>query len=197
MIIYKTTNKINNKSYIGQTIKSLNERISTHLYYVNDGSNYLFHKAIRKYGKENFIWEIICECNSKKELNEKEKFYIKFYNTKTPKGYNLTDGGEGMVGWHHTEKTKRIMSENNSGENNPMFGKKRPDMCGDNNPNRKNPPVGVLNSMYGKKRPDTIKRNEDNNPMKDPKAREKNSKSHIGQIPWNKGISYDIWIKGK
>ncbi len=58
MIIYKATNKINNKSYIGQTQHSLESRNSQHYRDYKD-SNTSFHKALRKYGKENFEWKII------------------------------------------------------------------------------------------------------------------------------------------
>ena len=84
MIIYKATNKINGKSYIGQTIKPLERRISGHLYELKNGSDYYFHNALRKYDFENFSWEIICECSSKEEMTDKEKYYIKFFDTKAP-----------------------------------------------------------------------------------------------------------------
>lgn len=52
--------------------------------------NSIFYKAIRKYGQNNFNWEIICFCNSEKELNEKEKYYIKKFGD-----YNIASGGTG------------------------------------------------------------------------------------------------------
>lgn len=148
MIIYKTTNKINKMCYIGQD--------------VNNNSNYLgsgifLNNAIKKYGKENFKKDILCECNTREDMNEKEKFYIKKYKTKRPNGYNLTDGGEGNLGWIPSDETKnkisnsiknwwrnitneerqyisKVRSKINSGERNPMFGRKRPDIVGSNNP---------------------------------------------------------------
>ena len=95
MIIYIATNKINGKSYIGQTINSLKQRKKRHLW---DASNkrtiIYFHKALRKYGFNNFNWKIICKCNDIKSLNKLEAYYIKLYNT-FKNGYNLTIGGTG------------------------------------------------------------------------------------------------------
>lgn len=58
---------------------------------------YLFKKALRKYGEENFKWEVIIQCSSLTECQEKEKYYIKKYNTISPYGYNLTEGGNGGI----------------------------------------------------------------------------------------------------
>lgn len=56
--------------------------------------NSLIHRAIRKYGIDNFVVETICEC-SEEELNSKEQYYISLYNTMVPYGYNVLAGGEG------------------------------------------------------------------------------------------------------
>jgi hypothetical protein len=167
-IIYKATNKINGKSYIGQTIRSLRERVSRH---ITDalGEKYgmYFHKAIRKYNKENFEWEIIKECNSLEELNKAEVELIKKYNS-FGDGYNLTGGGEGVVGFKHKEETKKKMSENRadiSGKNNPNYGKR-----GKDSPNYGKHPTeetrrkmsesqqGEKNPMYGKHRSEKAKK---------------------------------------
>lgn len=132
-IVYRATNIINGKVYIGQTIGTLNRRMVCH---ISDAllkkDNMYFHKAIRKYGKENFIWEIIVECKSLKELNKSEIGMIEKYDTFS-KGYNLTEGGEGVLGlwgeaafWygrHHTEESKKKMSEGKKGEKNYNYGK--------------------------------------------------------------------------
>ena len=72
MIIYKITNKINSKVYIGQTIHTLNYRKNQHL---KCARNYidncrLLNKALRKYGFDNFKWEIIDETSNQEELNK-------------------------------------------------------------------------------------------------------------------------------
>ena len=79
--IYKITNIQNNKVYIGQTIRPIQERFKRH---INDAINNIldthFARAIRKYGKENFIIEKIDEANNQEELNNKEQYWIRKYN---------------------------------------------------------------------------------------------------------------------
>lgn len=105
MIIYKAQNKINEKIYIGQTKDNLKKRIVDH-----ERMGYIFHKALVKYGLQNFDISIIDLAKTKEELNEKERYWIKFYNCKVPNGYNLTDGGEGNSGYIWTEKDRKKMS---------------------------------------------------------------------------------------
>lgn len=81
--IYKITNKINNKSYIGKKYGSFDDN-----YY---GSGKIIKEAIKKYGKENFIIEILCECKNEKDINLNEQKYIKENNPK----YNIAKGGTG------------------------------------------------------------------------------------------------------
>lgn len=110
--IYKIVNIKNNKIYIGKTSKRLKERWSLH---VNNSKNkkFYFSKAIKKYGKENFILEIIQFCNDEKTANELEKYYIKFYNSHNPKvGYNSTLGGEGVIPTDETRKKMSISGKN-------------------------------------------------------------------------------------
>lgn len=89
-IIYKITNKVNGKSYIGQTRYTLEFRWRQH---IHKKDNTYFHNAIRKYGPDNFSLEILEECPYS-NLNEREIFYIAKYNT-FKDGYNLTIGGDG------------------------------------------------------------------------------------------------------
>jgi len=95
MIIYKATCLINNKIYIGKTIKTLHYRKYGHKHKSKYPGYNIFARALAKYGFENFKWEIICECNSIEELNTKEQYYIKLFNsTSSTIGYNMTPGGE-------------------------------------------------------------------------------------------------------
>ena len=104
--IYKITNLVNGKVYIGQST-NMERRWKDHkrmFNYKDDGSlkyNYPLYCAFRKYGEENFKFEIIEEC-SEEELNEKEILYIKQYNSyvrwENSKGYNQTIGGENNYG---------------------------------------------------------------------------------------------------
>lgn len=96
MIIYKWTLLIDNRVYIGQTITSLEERIRGHLKQCKNKkkSSYL-HRTINKYGFNSFKVEIIEYCYSRKELDIREKYWIKYYNSNNPKfGFNCTDGGK-------------------------------------------------------------------------------------------------------
>ena len=89
-IIYKITNKVNGKSYIGQTRYTIEFRWRQHQH---KKDNTYFHNAIHKYGIQNFSVEVLEECDVEK-LNSREIFYIAKYNT-FKEGYNLTIGGEG------------------------------------------------------------------------------------------------------
>lgn len=96
MIIYKITNKINGKVYIGQTIHSLEARWKRHLKCAKDGVDTHLYQAIRKYGEDNFVPEIICEAKTKNELNILETYYIQEYDS-IHLGYNMVDGGNNNV----------------------------------------------------------------------------------------------------
>lgn len=92
-VIYKHTNKINGKCYIGQTHQTLTQRW-------RKGEGYksqpYFYNAIKKYGWDNFE-HIILECGlNENQVDEREKFWIKYFNsTNEDYGYNLSDGGNG------------------------------------------------------------------------------------------------------
>ena len=93
-IIYKFTNKINNKIYIGQTTQTLEQRINKHLQQLNDET--YFHRALKKYGIDNFNIEIIEQSIPLNELDNREIYWIKYYNSyyTSNQGYNLTKGGQ-------------------------------------------------------------------------------------------------------
>lgn len=86
MIIYKITNLINNKIYIGQ------DSHNNPKYY---GSGKILKQAIQKYGKESFVKEILEHCDTIEQLNEREIFWIKELNSQIPNGYNIAEGGQG------------------------------------------------------------------------------------------------------
>ena len=90
--IYKVTNKINGKVYIGQSA-DIGRRWRQHMTAEDDT---YFHKAIQKYGVENFKWEVIEQCK-KKDLDEREIYWIEYYDSFN-KGYNCTKGGDGVSG---------------------------------------------------------------------------------------------------
>ena len=121
MIVYKVTNIINNKKYIGITTKTLEHRKKIHLRDSKSKNTY-FYKAIKKYGEENFIWEEIDHAETIEELEELEKYYIKLYDTfdNKDKGYNTTSGGYNL--YEITTEERKRRSERAKGENNPMYG---------------------------------------------------------------------------
>ena len=92
--IYKITNKLNGHSYIGQTIQNVKERFYQHCAIKCDKAvlNMAIHKAIQKYGKENFTLEILEEIDSTL-LNDREKYWIEYFDT-YKNGYNETLGGQ-------------------------------------------------------------------------------------------------------
>ena len=151
MIIYKTTNHVNSKIYIGQD-KNNNPKYL--------GSGKILYLAIQKYGVENFNKEILEVCESVEDLNEREKYWISFYDsTNRSIGYNIALGGNGgdtlskhpnkkeigkRIGesnkkiWEDkdyrinmsvirknqiTEETREKLSKSSKGENNGMYGK--------------------------------------------------------------------------
>ncbi len=89
--IYKITNMINNKIYIGQSINPEHRFIAHCSRAKNDSDNSPIHAAIKKYGKDNFILTII---EWTEDYNNREKYWIKKLNSKSPYGYNITEGGE-------------------------------------------------------------------------------------------------------
>lgn len=120
--IYITTNLINNKKYIGKH----KSKVFTEDY---KGSGKLLIKAIEKYGIDNFKVELIEECDSLEELNEKEIYWIRYYDAvDSNMFYNLIKGGEGgsIKGRKLSESTKNKISISLSGNNAPWFGKKIP-----------------------------------------------------------------------
>jgi len=104
VIIYKVHNKLNGKIYIGQTSSDIKQRVCEHLMI---GGSPVFHKALKKYGIENFDASVIDTAENREELNEREKYWIKFYDCKAPNGYNLSDGGSGPTGYIWTEEQKK------------------------------------------------------------------------------------------
>ena len=121
--VYVHINKINGKMYVGQTCMKPTKRW-------NGGRGYKtqihFYNAIQKYGWDNFDHEIIASNLTKKEANKFEILLIdKLDTTNINKGYNLTKGGEGFYGFHHSEETKKKISKSTSGKNHHLYGKHR------------------------------------------------------------------------
>lgn len=92
-LIYKATNIITGKSYIGLTTKTLKQRKAEHLEAATFNSPLQFHRAIREYGAKNFEWEVITRRKTLKGLANAEIRYIEKYGT-FQYGYNASTGGE-------------------------------------------------------------------------------------------------------
>lgn len=125
LIIYYTRNLINWKGYVGQ--HATNNLKDNYL-----GSGRILQKAIKKYGKENFESGILEICSSREILNEREKYWIKYFRDKGHILYNISEGGSGK---EHIQETKNKISKSLSGVNHPMYGRK-----------------GIINHNFGKKR---------------------------------------------
>jgi group I intron endonuclease len=138
-IIYKITNKINGKVYIGQTTRALHIRWREHCISPRR-CPYLF-RAIKKYGEENFEIIVIKTCFTIDELNHWEEYYIKELNTLAINGYNLRPGGKNkkqhstsknkisktMLGVPKSEEHCKNISLAKAGNNHPNFGKHLPE----------------------------------------------------------------------
>ena len=130
MWIYKITNIQNNKVYIGQTIRPIEQRFHRHL---NDALNNILDthlaRAIRKYGKDSFIIEEIDNTQTQDELNQKEQYWIRYYNS-VKDGYNETDAISKCGGNTYQSKTEEEMEvikgkirQTKIGAKNPMARK--------------------------------------------------------------------------
>ena len=141
MIVYLLTNRLNGKQYVGQTVNSLKYRLQRHGW-ASSSKHMPISAAMQKYGKENFTAEILCECTSQIELNEKEKFWATKLSTFAPNGYNLFAGdgygsaspemkrliseGRKRGGYRHSDETKKRMSKAHTGiKVSPEANKKR------------------------------------------------------------------------
>jgi group I intron endonuclease len=132
MIIYCAINKINGKKYVGQSTLTLDERRKSHLHDCKY-KDYVFGRAINKYGIDAFEWEILYTCSSIDEMIEKEKQFIALYDLyNSGKGYNASPGGEfqtqerrksiseslskSLMGHKLSEETKRKISRSRMGQ---------------------------------------------------------------------------------
>jgi group I intron endonuclease len=117
-IVYKTTNTINGRYYVGVTNDSTKDYL---------GSGKALRLAVRKYGKDKFIRETLFSCDNEPEAYAKEAEIVNADFIQREETYNIKEGGYGWPGMKHTEETKKKMSEKakkRTGENNTFYGKK-------------------------------------------------------------------------
>lgn len=119
--IYKLVNNINKKVYIGQSL-NIERRYGEHLRSAQPekyscknerDSKTPIHLAMQKYGVKNFTLVVLCEC-TQEELNEMERYYIKFYHSNDKKyGYNITEGGQDNFALKRAQHSQAKLSEKN------------------------------------------------------------------------------------
>jgi group I intron endonuclease len=162
MLIYRAVNKINGKSYVGKTEKTLDERKSDHLNKAKRDKGFAFHSAIKKYREENFVWEVVIDnINDETILNQKEEYYITLYESFGPNGYNMTKGGEGQKGWVPSGNTRLTWSEQRKGKTPWNKGNK----------------ISTHNTLTDEEKSERKKI-----------ANQKRSESLKGRTPWNAGL---------
>jgi group I intron endonuclease len=122
MIVYLIRNTVNGKGYVGQTIKSFEERWARHVCDAKAGIDRPLARAIRKYGEDVFEHTILAEAHSLDELSALEIYHIKFQNTLCPNGYNLTVGGEGTRGFACSPERRAKISAAQKGKPRPLEG---------------------------------------------------------------------------
>ena len=106
MVIYLLTDTTNGMQYVGQTTQTLQKRLNEH----RRKHHTYVDRAISSHGWANFTVELLEECATLDELNERERYWIATLNTKAPNGYNLTEGGEGSLGYPLSQETKDKIS---------------------------------------------------------------------------------------
>jgi group I intron endonuclease len=132
MIVYKATNTVNGKVYIGKTVRYLSHAKARHhqraKFVWKYGCLGHFYNAIRKHGFEAFAWEIVYRGTSDADIQAKERELIADLSACDPSvGYNMTPGGDGGAGKKLADAHKVKMSAAFSGEGNWCFGKFGPD----------------------------------------------------------------------
>lgn len=105
MQIYLITNTINGKQYVGQTVRTLKSRWSSHRH---SEKCVALHRAIKKYGAEAFDLAVLETCSTIEQMNEAEHSWIEKLNTRVPNGYNIREGGGNGI---HSEESKAKMRE--------------------------------------------------------------------------------------
>lgn len=107
--VYLITNRLNGFHYVGASSAGYKQRFKRHCQLANNGSTALLHKAIREDGVQNFTVELLETGVSNNDVADRERYYIQKYNSyyENGLGYNMTFGGDGMVGHIHSESSKQ------------------------------------------------------------------------------------------
>lgn len=165
MVIYKTTNLVNGKIYVGQDTKNNPKYL---------GSGVLLKKAFIKYGKENFKKEILEECTQKNLLDEREKYWIMILDSRNTKiGYNVAIGGEGQ----NLDIGKEFISRIHKGKKLSQETKDKIKNTKKNQPVPQSS-IDALLMYVGHRKGSKLSL----------EAKEAISKSNKGKTAWNKGL---------
>ncbi len=202
MIIYKTTNLVNGKIYIGQDSNNNPNYL---------GSGKILHQAIEKYGIDRFQKDIIEECDSKEMLNEREIYWIDFHkSTNRNIGYNIALGGQGgdTISKHPDRDLIRQKHSEWMKENNPTSGRTRTEeeiekwinSIGDKLKGKNNSNYGKHHSKETKEKQSQIRKEWWNNLSNEERIELANkiSKSNIGKESPLRGIpnpKHSKWMK--
>lgn len=186
--IYRITNIVNGKIYVGKTKGTVHARWLGHQrdykrYIQNSKNSSKLYNAIKKHGIENFQIEEIDSCPYD-QLDDRERYWIKLLDSRNPAiGYNICIGGEcgpggpRFAGHHHSAETKSLMSQSRRGRNNANYGHHRV-MPEEEKPKHAHP--GESNGMFGKRHSE--------------KTRQLNRKQQVGRIWIHKDdIQKHIW----
>ena len=191
--IYKTVNLITGKIYIGQTRTDNDSYLGSGIWICN---------AIKKYGKENFCRELIEICDVE-YLNEREQYWISFYNSSNPDiGYNLTSGGRQStkfskisrqklsdskkgkrIVYKHSEETKQKMSESKKGKKVPAIAKSK---LGKTHSDETKQKMSESHKSLTPEQKEKLRLSRLGKTHSE-ETKQRMSESHKGRVAWNKG----------
>lgn len=189
-IIYKVTNKINNRAYIGYTTQTLDARKGQHISDMKRMDRCkIFQNALRKYGSNNFEWEVILENAT---LEDEIRLIEEHGTHKNRYGYNVTLGGEGNFGNKHSIETKQKMSQTRKGRKLSEEHKQNLRKPKKNVENYKKPKSEAtkqkMRQPKSESHKEAIRRGKLGKP-RSPEMQEKLRNMRKGVSPWNKGLS--------
>jgi group I intron endonuclease len=202
--IYRITNNLNHKAYIGYTIENPpKKRYRAHIYLARKGSTSHIHRAIRKDGITNFSFEVLCWGEDHKAgLEIAEPLMIELF----PHEYNMTKGGEGILGYKHTpeqnlaksarSKISSLGNKNCLGKKNALGTKRTPEQCLEMSILR----MGHKGCQHTEEslmkiRAARAKQIVWNKGIKTGPQSPEHIAKRRGRIPWNKGLSGDVRVK--
>jgi len=192
--LYKITNKVNSKVYIGQTINP-NQRWNNHKYDAKNNPKYYLHKAINKYGVHNFDFDIILTCKTIEDSDYLEKILISQYKSTTRDfGYNLKKGGN--CSEHHDE-TKKLLSEQKTAFYKNRLATLGTKITDEERKKLSDSHKGIVYSKESTLKKILATKGVKRKPMSK-ETKQKISESKKGSITWNKGnIDFEFEIQNQ